>query len=217
LTNQFVKWHGVGVSVELLRGDELRGTLSPLRRRLLTELREPASATGLAARLGLPRQRLNYHLRELERGGLVELVELRPRRGRTERVVRTTNTAVVVAPTVAGDLDGPAGQDRFAADALLAATARTLDDLAHLRQGAARAGKRLLTFTVEAEVGFARPVDLQRFVDRLADRVAELAAEFDTAGSRRRYRVVVGGHPVRPPARTDSPAGRRPRRDPTEE
>ena len=39
--------------VDVLTGCErLRGTLSPLRRRLLAELREPASASGLAARLG---------------------------------------------------------------------------------------------------------------------------------------------------------------------
>jgi DNA-binding transcriptional ArsR family regulator len=202
----------VSTSIGLLRGDELRGTLSPLRRRLLAELREPASATGLAARLGLPRQRLNYHLRELERGGLVELVELRPRRGRTERVVRTRSAAVVVAPTVIGDLDRAGAQDRFAADALLAATARTLDDLAHLRAGADKAGKRLVTFTVETEVGFARPADIHRFVDQLARRVGELAVEYDTPTSRRRYRVVVGGLPVRvtrPPAgpRARTPAG----------
>ncbi|MFD7232661.1 helix-turn-helix domain-containing protein [Streptomyces sp. NPDC059881] len=37
----------------------------------LEELREPASVTVLAARLGESRQRLNYHLREMEKSGLV--------------------------------------------------------------------------------------------------------------------------------------------------
>ena len=50
-------------------------SLDPMRSRLLAALAEPGSATTLAARVGLPRQKVNYHLRELERHGLVELVE----------------------------------------------------------------------------------------------------------------------------------------------
>ncbi|MFC7548165.1 helix-turn-helix domain-containing protein [Plantactinospora sp. GCM10030261] len=184
------------MSVEVVRdGERLRGSLSPLRRRLLRELREPASATALAARLGETRQRLNYHLRELEKSGLLELVETRQRRGVSERILRTTARAVVVAPEVLDDLTG-AEQDRFAADTLLAAAARTVDEVARQRDGATAAGKRLLTFAIETEVGFARPADLERFATRLAEQIAELAAEFDSPANRRRYRLVVGGHPT---------------------
>ena len=67
----------------------LASALPALRRRLLERLRTPASASELAREFGMPRQRLNYHLRVLEEQDLVELVELRPRRGFTERVLRT--------------------------------------------------------------------------------------------------------------------------------
>jgi DNA-binding transcriptional ArsR family regulator len=180
----------------LREGDRLRGTLSPLRRRLLAELREPASATVLAARLGETRQRVNYHLREMEKGGLVELVAERQRRGRIERLVRATSRTVVVAPTVIGE-SATGDQDRFAVDTLLAVTARTFGDVAEMRERAQAAGKRLVTFTIDAEIGFAQPADIQRFADRLAERLADLAAEFDTPGSGRRYRVIIGGHPAR--------------------
>jgi DNA-binding transcriptional ArsR family regulator len=165
--------------------------LPPLRRAVLEQLREPLSATEVAARLGETRQRVNYHVRALERGGLVELVEERRRRGCTERVVRATADAVVVEPTVVGS---PTEQDRFAADALLANGARLVRDVAEARTAAAERGQRLLTFSIEAEVGFSQPADLERFADALADRIAELAAEFGPG--RRRYRVVVGGHPA---------------------
>lgn len=182
--------------VDVIRGDErLRGTLSPLRRRLLEELREPASASGLAARLGESRQRMNYHLRELEKSGLVELVELRRRRGCTERVVRATARAVVVEPGVAGDL-ATATEDRFAVDSLLAAAARTVGAVAAMRERADAGGKRLVTFAIEAEVGFDRPADIERFADELADQVVELAARFDTPDAKRRYRITIGGHPA---------------------
>jgi DNA-binding transcriptional ArsR family regulator len=179
------------VTVDVLREGDLRGALTPLRRRLLTELREPASATGLAARLGETRQRINYHLRELEKSGLVELVEVRQRRGREERLLRATARTVVVTPAMVGPRD-VATQDRFAVDTLLGACASTVDVVARQRAAAAVAGRRLVTFTIEAEIGFDRPADIADFATRLAT----LIAGYDRPDAARRYRVVVGGHPA---------------------
>lgn len=192
----------MAVAVDVVRGGErLRGPLSPLRRTLLAELAEPASATAVAARLGESRQRVNYHVRELEKAGLVELVELRPRRGLTERVVRATARAVMVDPEITGDL-ATTPQDRFAADTLLAMAARTVTGVAALRERAAAQDRRLVTFTVEADVGFDRPADIERFADALADRVADLVAAFDTGRADHRYRLVIGGHPLPEQERT---------------
>ncbi|HEX5830491.1 MAG TPA: helix-turn-helix domain-containing protein [Gemmatimonadaceae bacterium] len=183
-------------AIDVVRGSErLRGTMSPLRRAVLAAFHEPDSATGLAARLGESRQRVNYHLRELEKGGLVELVELRQRRGCLERVVRATARAVLVEPEVIGDLE-TSTQDRFASDTLLALAARTVNDVAAMREQADARGKRFLTFAIEADVGFEHPADIERFANALADSVAQLAATFTSSRARRRYRVVVGGHPA---------------------
>ncbi|WP_347238120.1 helix-turn-helix domain-containing protein, partial [Dietzia sp. DQ11-38-2] len=76
--------------------------LAPMRTRLLAELAEPGSATTLAARLGVPRQKLNYHLRQLEKHGLVELVEERRRGNVTERILRASSSSFVVSPGVMG-------------------------------------------------------------------------------------------------------------------
>ena len=66
--------------------------LDAVRARLLAELREePASAATLAARVGLARQKVNYHLRTLESHGLVELAEIRMRGGISERMLRATS------------------------------------------------------------------------------------------------------------------------------
>jgi DNA-binding transcriptional ArsR family regulator len=177
--------------------DVSRARLSPLRRRVLEELAEPASAVGLAARLGQSRQRVNYHVRELEKAGLVELVEERRRRGCIERVVRATARAVVVDPEVIGDLDAvTATQDRFAAEMLLAITARAVGDVADMRTKAGAEGRRLVTFAIEADVGFDRPADIERFADALAERITELAAQFGSGREGRRYRVLVGGYPT---------------------
>jgi len=51
--------------------------LEPLRSRLLSELARPASAATLATRVGLSRQKINYHLRALESHGLIKVAERR--------------------------------------------------------------------------------------------------------------------------------------------
>ena len=59
--------------------------IDPIRARLLAELREPASATELAGRVGLTRQKVNYHLTKLEDQGLVVAADTRKWGGLTER------------------------------------------------------------------------------------------------------------------------------------
>ncbi|MBB4664254.1 helix-turn-helix domain-containing protein [Conexibacter arvalis] len=162
-----------------------RLAISPLRRTLLERLREPASATELAGELGLGRQRVNYHLRELERAGLVELVEERRRRGCVERVLQARE----------------ATSDRDAAEHLIVAAADLVRDVSRMQEAAAAAGRRLLTFTLESEVRLAEPADVSRLGDALAAAVGEVLARFD-APAGRSYRIVAGGHPA--PARGEA-------------
>lgn len=177
--------------------DRLRAALSPLRKRLLDRLRDPASATQLADELDLPRQKLNYHLRVLEQAGLIELVEERQRRGFTERILRASAGAFVVDPTMmaAADAEITAVQDRYAAEHLVGAAASTVREVARMQAAAERSGTRLLTFTIEASIRFEHPGDVHRFTDALAEALAHTAAEFDSPGGRS-YRVIVGGHPT---------------------
>src|SRR5258707_70803 len=76
-------------------------SLDPIRARLLAELAEPGSASTLAARVGLTRQKANYHLRALERHGLVELVEERRKGNCTERGLQATAASYAVSPAAA--------------------------------------------------------------------------------------------------------------------
>lgn len=193
-------------SVQLVAEDrQVRAALPPLRRELLTLLREPASATELARRTGLARQKLNYHLRVLEDAGLVELVETRTRRGCVERVLRATAAELVIDPSLVSRSGGLRSRDRYAAEHLSDAAAATVRDVTRLRDGAERAGRRLLTFTLEAEVTFAEPADVHAFTQALAESLAELCTSHGSSAGRG-YRVVVGGHPrVGPIHERDTP------------
>jgi DNA-binding transcriptional ArsR family regulator len=172
----------------------------PLRLKLLEELIEPDSAAGLARRLGLSRQVLNYHLRELEGAGLVEFVTDRPRRGLNERVVRATARSFVISPEMmAGVEPDPARlRDRFSWAYLVAAAAKIVRDLGILRSRADRAGKPLATFTLETEVRFATAADRDAFTRELAERVAELSVRYhdERAPRGRLFRFVLGAYPA---------------------
>jgi DNA-binding transcriptional ArsR family regulator len=175
---------------------QLRAVLSPLRRRILLLLREPDSATGLARRLGLTRQKLNYHLRALEDAGLVELVEERPRRGFVERIVRASAMAFVIGPDGTGMEELVSNGDTMSSDTLLASAARTLSDISILRERAEAAGKRLLTMSVEGEVALRSPAAAKAFAEEVAAAVADIAERHSVKGTGRRYRFTAGLHPV---------------------
>lgn len=176
--------------------DRVRTALSPIRRRLLGALQSPGSAASLAVALGMPRQKVGYHLKALEDAGLVNLVEQRQRRGFTERLFTASADAYLIDPDL---LAGPAPeartQDRYAADHLIRTAAETVREVGRMRQAADAEGRRLLTFTLDAEIAFASPGDIERFAERLADALSGLADEFNTEGGRP-YRLIAAAHPA---------------------
>jgi DNA-binding transcriptional ArsR family regulator len=180
--------------------DRVRLALSPIRRQLLERLQTPTSATQLAAELSLGRQRINYHLRSLEAAGLITLVEERQRRGCVERILAARAEAFVVDPSVMGARDAStvraAAQDRFAAAHLIDSASAIVRDVARMQARAQKHGTRLLVFTVDTEVSFATPQDLEHFCTSVAEFITREAAKHDSAAGGRRYRVVLGGHPA---------------------
>ena len=168
--------------------------LPDLRRRILDRLRHPASAAELAREFEIPRQKLNYHLRVLESQQLLELVELRPRRGFTERVLRTVADALVVDPGVLGG-PAPVDGDRHAAEHLVQVAGAVVRDVGRMVVRSRQQDKRLLTFTLEADVRFAAPGAVHDFTDALAQALAGVVAAFDTPGGRA-YRLLAAGHPA---------------------
>lgn len=175
-------------------------SLDPMRSRLLAELAEPASAAGLAARLGLPRQKVNYHLRTLERHGLIELAEERKRGNLTERVMRATAAAYVISPAAMPRLqpDPSREPDQLSARWLVALAARTIRDVGELMRRGAGAKQRVATYAVDAEVRFATAADRAAFAAELTDAVTRLVATYHAGDDAdgRDHRLVVALHPA---------------------
>jgi DNA-binding transcriptional ArsR family regulator len=183
-------------------------SLDPIRTRLLAELVEPGSATAVAARVGLPRQKVNYHLRTLEQHGLVELVEERRKGNMVERVLQATALSYVISPAaLAAVQPDPSRTDRLSARWLIALSARVVREVGQLLAGAAQAKKRLATFGMDGEVRFASAADRAAFAEELAGAVTRLIGKYhdEHAKGGREHRVIVAVHPSLKPEQ-DRPA-----------
>ena len=190
-----------GAQIDVLAdASRVAAVLSPIRRRLLQSLEQPDSASGLARRLGLPRQKINYHLRELERAGFVELSEERQQRGCTERLVRVTARTFLISEDFLGGLAANPDtiQDRFSSAYLIAAAGRAVRDVATLRERAGASGQKLATVALETELSFQSPADLKAFSEELTTEIARLAAKYNRSEipGARRFRVLLASHPV---------------------
>jgi DNA-binding transcriptional ArsR family regulator len=175
-------------------------SLDPIRARLLAELGEPGSASSLAAQVGLTRQKVNYHLRALERHGLVDLVEERRRGNCTERVLQATAASYVISPSALSELapDPSREPDQRSARWLLAVGGRMVREVGELITGASAAGKPLATLGIDSEVRFASAKDRAAFAVELAEAVNGLVAKYheESKPGGRRHRFVVALHPT---------------------
>jgi DNA-binding transcriptional ArsR family regulator len=174
--------------------------LDPVRARLLAELAEPASAAALAERVGLARQKVNYHLRTLEAHGLVEVAGERRWGGLTERLLVATAASYVVSPGALGDasVDPGRARDRLSARYLIALAARLVREVAGLARRAERTGKRLPVLAIDTEIRFRSAAERAVFTDELAAAVTGLVSRYHDAAAPggRSHRLLVAAHPL---------------------
>lgn len=174
--------------------------LDPTRAQLLAVLAEPNSAAGLAARVGLPRQKVNYHLRALEAHGLVREVGTRKWGGLVERRLVASAAAYVVSPGALGPVEVTPARtaDRLSASYLVALAARAVREVGGLLRRAFAAGQRLATLSIDAEVRFRSAAERAAFSRELAVAVADLVARYhdSKAAGGRAHRLLVLAHPL---------------------
>lgn len=174
--------------------------LDPLRNRLLAELETPASAAGLATRLDMPRQKLNYHLRELERLGLATMAEERQWGGLRERRMVASAATYVISTKALGGLGADPARvtDRLSAGYLIALGARIVREVSDLVRRAAIAGKRLATLSLDTEVRFRSATERAEFTRELTAAVTRLVAKYHDPSARggRWHRLLVAAHPL---------------------
>jgi DNA-binding transcriptional ArsR family regulator len=189
------------LDVEVIdRASAAAAALEPTRSQLLLALQEPASAASLAARLGLKRQRINYHLHTLEQHGLIEIADTRIWGGLTERVMVASAAAYAVSPEVLGPVaaDPARSRDRLAASYLIALGARVVREGGDLWRRARKADKHLATLAIDTEIRFASAAHRAAFTRELTQAVAELASRYHDAAAPggRPHRLLILAHPT---------------------
>src|SRR5260370_23258342 len=164
--------------------DPAAGTvaLEPIRRRLLSELAAPASAATLAMRVGLARQKVNYHLHALEAHGLVRLAQERKWGGLTERLLVATAASYVVSPSALGPVavDPNREVDRLSASYLIALGARVVREVGDLVRRAQEAGKPLGTLAVATRGRFPAAPDRAAFSTQLPPALTKIVSKNPT-------------------------------------
>ena len=171
--------------------------LDPVRARLLGELVVPASAAGLAARVGSARQKVNYHLKAREAHGLVELSEERRHGSITERVLQASAVSYVVSPAAvnASAANPDANPDHLSAGYVVALAGRMVREVGALARRARATGKGLPTLAIDTEIGFRSAADGAAFADDLTAAVLDLTARYHHDDGRL-HRLVVAAHPL---------------------
>ena len=177
--------------------------IDPVRARLLAELREPASATELAGRVGLTRQKVNYHLTKLENQGLLVEADTRRWGGLTERRLVASAAGYVISPAALGRAGAQPERSgsRLSTDYLLALAGRLIREVGSLvnrSRSADPAAERPQVFALDVDLRFRSPAERAEFADELTTTVVRLAAKYhdEAAPVGRWHRLLVGVHPV---------------------
>lgn len=174
----------------------LQALAHPIRVQVLEALREPASAATVARRIGLPRQKVNYHLKELERAGLVQLVEERRVGNFVESVYRAVARTFLVSPEVAW-ADGRRFEtlaSQHALETLVLLGERLQRDAAGLLDRAAFDGAQIASASVTAEVSFENEAEREAFLNEYLEAIAPLLERYG-AKEGAPYRVVLAAYP----------------------
>ena len=181
-----------------LVGDAPRAAtlLKPLRLRILAAAREPASATSIAATLGLSRQAVNYHVRALARAGFLHRAGRQRKRGLIEQKYIVSARAFVLAPEVLGPLSPEPAEDP---DKFSAAYLMTLSGVIQKEVGRAwkdARGKTVPVLALDSEIRFESAAQRAAFAEALTKAITRIVAEHTSPAAGRRYRLALGCYPI---------------------
>lgn len=174
----------------------LQALAHPLRVRILDGLREPGSAAEVARRLGEARQKVNYHLKELERSGLVEMVGERRSGNFTENLYRAVADSFVVSPEVtwADPRRVEAMRSQHSLEQLVELGGVLQRDAVALLDRAAFDGETIASASVVAELRFPTGEARESFLREYLTEVSRLVERYG-GGTGEPYRLLAAAYP----------------------
>lgn len=180
--------------------------LHPLRQKILSEAREASTAAEVARRVGLPPQKVNYHVRTLVDAGFLQPAGEGRKRNLIEKRYRASARSYLLLPRILGEMSpGSVSEaDRFSASYLMHLSALLQEELATWMEAGRAKGDGVPTLSMEAEIRFDSAARRAAFADALQKAVTRVigqhtAPAHDEKGEARPgrpYRLVVGCYPV---------------------
>jgi DNA-binding transcriptional ArsR family regulator len=174
--------------------------LHPLRLRILETLQEPDSASGLARRMLLAPQKVNYHLRKLERARFLKCVGQRKLGSKTERRYSKTALAYVLSPELLGQM----GLARISDDPLNSSQLTALLSLAQAemskaaREKLSNEGGETLSFATE--VSFRGPAERLQFEQDVRAAIGAIASRYamprNAANASESHRLICAAYAI---------------------
>jgi len=175
---------------------ELAALAHPLRVRILDVLRTPASAATVARAVGQSRQNVNYHLKELERTGLVHRAGEQRKGNFMETLFESAAPTILVSPRALwGDEQrAEALKAQLSLENLVLLGERLGRDASVLLDRAAFDGEEIASAAVEAEVHFADEAARAAFMREYLAAVGPLLKKYGRRMGQR-YRVALAAYP----------------------
>lgn len=176
--------------------EQLAAATHPTRLRILDALRIADSAAGVARRLGEPRQRINHHVHELAKVGLLTGAGERRNGNFVEQLYESTAGTLVVSPRVTWG-DGArlrAIADQVSLRHLVEIGERLQRNAAALLDRAAFDGEQVPSATVEATLHFPDAEARAAFLDEYLALTARLI-EQHAAAEGEAFTVALVAHP----------------------
>jgi len=169
----------------------------PVRAAILDAMRAPSTAAATARAIGQSRQNVAYHVRELEKVGLLRHVGQRQNGTFLEQLYETVAHTFIVSPTATWGDTAPraaAMADQMSLGELFRAGERLQRDSATLLDRAVFDGEDIPSASVTTEIRFDSDAARAAFLQAHLEAVRALAREH---GSRdgTPYRIVLAAYP----------------------
>lgn len=176
--------------------EQVAAVAHPVRARILEALRDPDTAAGLARGFGRSRQYVSYHLKELERLGLVRRAGERRKGNFLEQLYEATARRFVVSASFASDPAQLAAvfRDQVSLARLADLGERLQRDAAELIDRAAVRGDEIPSASLEAELRLPDEAARAEFMTELVEVLKSLLSKHGRKTGPR-FRVALATYP----------------------
>jgi DNA-binding transcriptional ArsR family regulator len=159
--------------------------LHPLRLRILQALDQPDSASGVARRLMLPAQKVNYHVRKLAGARFIKCISEISLRKNAERRYRKTAQAYVLSPELLGENGFPesGAMAAFTPSQLIGVLAFAQSELGRAIRSAEGCDERFHALAIHTPIRLEHDELRAQFTEELRQAVAEIVARYSVIES----------------------------------